>query len=305
MRRLKIQLNIKRATVLLLTIACIAAVCIFSVQAESGSCGKGLTWVYSHGTLTITGTGEMTDFNEYKKAPWNDLRNEIKKVSFADGITSIGDFAFHDCTELRTVSIPASVKSIGTSAFFRCEKLEMVVLEQGLTSIKKQAFYGCTSLVAIDLPISVEEIGDRAFYLCESLVTITVPRYVERFGKQVFSYCTSLLQAKIEAHIPTLPEWTFYGCYNLSEVSLPETVSEFENYSIKDCDRLIAIHHPGDSQTVANIRQDISETNPDYAASGYIGNSTPSDSILSTDSVYDGDDESKRRPVRQLPPKRT
>lgn len=291
MKPFKSQSNKMRVIALLLVTVCLCAVCIIPASAESGTCGNGLTWSFSLGTLTISGEGDMTNFNEYNTAPWYSLRDEIKKVVISEGVTSIGSLAFYNCTEIRTVLIPDTVKIIGGSAFFGCKGLEYVTISSKLSRIERQAFYGCTSLVAIDLPISLEYIGDRAFYLCESLISVTVPRYAEKIGVQAFAYCISLLRARIDAHITVLPEWTFYGCINLSELSLPETVTSIDDYALKNCDNLTAIYHSGDSDTLGDIRDDIKDTNPNFASSGYIGSGEMPDTSTSTDSEYDTNDE--------------
>ena len=67
---------------------------LFSFSAihadDNGSCGDNLTWKFtsSDGTLTISGTGNMT----YRNVPWGSLplRYEIKKVVIGNGVTSIG-----------------------------------------------------------------------------------------------------------------------------------------------------------------------------------------------------------------------
>lgn len=291
MKRFTTQSNIKRITALLLVMISISMLFVTPVSARGGNCGNSLKWSFSYGTLTITGEGNMTNFNEYEKAPWHDLRGEIKKVVLSEGITSIGAYAFYGCSGIRAISIPNTVRTIGRNAFFECTALELVVLSSTLSRIEYQAFYGCNSLAVIDLPISLEYIGDRAFYLCESLVTITVPRYAERMGKQVFAYCISLMRAQIDAYISELPEWTFYGCNNLSHVALSQTVKSIDDYALKNCDNLTGVYHPGDSKTLTELRKDIAATNPDFASSGYIGNAIVPDSSSSTETVLNRDDK--------------
>ena len=120
----------------LLTLACLlAALCVFTLAANaaiSGTCGANLTWTLDdNGTLTISGTGKMNDYdhyddydlyyNSYSTAPWGGSvsnANRVKTVVIENGVTSIGDSAFEDCTELTSVTLPDSVTSIGDYAFF-------------------------------------------------------------------------------------------------------------------------------------------------------------------------------------------
>ena len=101
--------------------ALIVAICATTLAwaDDSGSCGENVTYsfVSSTGTLTISGTGAMKDYNTSNSAPWYYL--SIKKVVINNGVTSIGDYAFSECTGLTSVTIPNSVTSIGSDAFLR------------------------------------------------------------------------------------------------------------------------------------------------------------------------------------------
>ena len=96
---------------------------------DSGSCGWDMRWRLSDdGTLTISGTGEMNDYDDETEnyAPWHDIStsSRIKSVIIEDGVTSIGRYAFSYCGALTSVTIPSSVTSIGNRAFRSCIKLK-------------------------------------------------------------------------------------------------------------------------------------------------------------------------------------
>ncbi|MBQ4450411.1 MAG: leucine-rich repeat domain-containing protein [Prevotella sp.] len=118
-----------RKTLLLLILT------LFSFSAihadDNGSCGDNLTWKFtsSDGTLTISGTGNMTNFDDNRYVPWGSLRYEIKKVVIADGVTNIGNFAFDICNNLTSVTIPNSVTSIGNFAFYDCSALTSITFK--------------------------------------------------------------------------------------------------------------------------------------------------------------------------------
>ncbi len=92
---------------------------------DSGQCGENLTWTYVEATrtLTISGYGEMNNYNPYyaRYAPWSkNYQNELETVIIEDGVTSIGSYAFYGCSGLTSIEIPNSVTSIGNYAFRDC-----------------------------------------------------------------------------------------------------------------------------------------------------------------------------------------
>ena len=72
-------------------------------------------------------------------------------VCIPEGVTSIGDGAFENCTSLTSVAIPESVTSIGDWAFKYCGSLTSVTIPTGVTSIGYRMFFGCGSLQSIQL----------------------------------------------------------------------------------------------------------------------------------------------------------
>lgn len=137
----------------------------------SGTCGENLTWTLDGDTLTISGAGDMEEYNTFSKdrAPWFERRDLIKRIVIADGVTKIGLFAFEYCKNLTEIKIPASVAEIDWYAFL-----------------------GCENLPEIKIPASVTYIGDSAFALCASLKEIKIPDGIERIGRDMFSDCTRL-----------------------------------------------------------------------------------------------------------------
>ena len=87
-----------------------------------GTCGENLTWIYDKPTktMTISGTGEMTDYVGCNDVPWNEIIDSIKVVNINEGVISIGDYAFFNCNNMVSISIPNTIESIGTGAFIQC-----------------------------------------------------------------------------------------------------------------------------------------------------------------------------------------
>ena len=151
----------------------------------------GITWTYNNGTLTISGTGDVDDYNN-SSAPWYDHRYDTTKIVVSNGVTGIGEGAFCYFTELTSVSLPGSLKSIGAYAFRGCSSLKSVVIPDSVTSIGEGAFYRCTALTTATVSNSVSRISYGTFMSCENLISVTIPNSVKSIGEKAFYNCGSL-----------------------------------------------------------------------------------------------------------------
>ena len=96
---------------------------------------------------------------------------EIKDLIIPNSVTSINYGAFDGCS-LTSVTIHDGVTSIGDVAFANCSSLTSVAIGNVVTSIGNYAFYGCKGLTTITIPNSVTSIGYKAFNNCSDLTTI-------------------------------------------------------------------------------------------------------------------------------------
>ena len=101
---------------------------------SSGTCGANLNWSFEGNTLTITGSGAMTNYESYNSSPWYSIRESIVQVSLPEELTTIGKNAFNSCTKLRLVTIPANVTTIANNAFDNCQALSRVTSRKDLRS---------------------------------------------------------------------------------------------------------------------------------------------------------------------------
>ena len=95
------------------------------------------------------------------------------KAEIGSAVTSIGNYAFYNCSDLTSMTIPDSVTSIGDNAFSGCFKLTSVTIPDIVTSIGEYAFYNCSGLTSVTIPDSVTSIGGDAFSSCSSLTSVT------------------------------------------------------------------------------------------------------------------------------------
>ena len=106
----------------------LSASCLVTVEPYvlKGQCGTSLSYVLDDKyVLTITGTGMMYSFTSSNQ-PWKTYADKIVSISLPEGITSIGSYAFYDCSAVESVDIPQNVTYIDDYAFIMCTSLESV-----------------------------------------------------------------------------------------------------------------------------------------------------------------------------------
>ena len=225
--------------------------CTFSAYAAvvDGTCGTNLTWTLNtqDSTLTISGTGEMTNYTPSwasSPAPWYDYISYIKYVTIEDGLTSIGEYAFYYCSGLTSVTIPNSVTSIGYYAFAYCSALTSITIPNSVTSIGSYAFSYCKGLTSITIPSSVTSIGEGAFNACSALTSITIPNSVTSIGRGAFSSCSGLTSVTIPNSVTSIGEWAFSYCESLTSITIPNSITSIGDATFYDCTSLTSITIP-------------------------------------------------------------
>ena len=226
----------KKVLVLLALLAAVCGLLSFSAAAESaaasGICGENLTWTLdAAGTLTVSGTGAMEDYN-YKDAPWHQSRDSIKAVVVESGVTTIGGSAFNDCSSLTSINFPDSVTVIGEYAFESCSSLTSITIPESVTTIGSYAFCDCTSLSSITIPEGVTAIGSYAFCDCTSLSSIEIPEGVTVIRPNVFCGASGIQRVALSKNLKGVLGNAFDGCTNIKEVFYEGSESEWAKLPI-------------------------------------------------------------------------
>ena len=154
------------------------------------------------------------------------------------GVTSIGDYAFSECSSLTSVTIPEGVTSIGDRAFGWCSGLTSVTIPEGVTSIRDGAFCGCSGLTSVTIPEGVTSIWDFAFKGCSGLTSVTIPSSVTSIGNDAFSGCSGLTSVTIPEGVTSIGDWVFSGCSGLTSVTIPEGVTSIGDWVFNNCSKL-------------------------------------------------------------------
>jgi prepilin-type N-terminal cleavage/methylation domain-containing protein len=176
------------------------------------------------------------------------LGNKDESYSIEEGVISIYDWAFRDCTNLKeivipngcerinstafsgcknavSISVPNTVQYFGSYAFSNCESLEAINIPNGVTKIEVQLFYCCYKLANIVIPDSVTSIDGYAFYRCYALKTVDLGSGVKTIAQMVFWDCASLESINLPTGIESIEYGCFQICPKLTEIFIPSTVT--------------------------------------------------------------------------------
>ncbi len=238
--------------------ACAAVVLVVFVawMLDHKRAGPAVTWkLDSAGVLTLSGSGEMYDFDNDNR-PWESSEDKITSVVVEPGVTSIGKYAFHDCGSLTSITLPEGVTNIGQGAFGNCSKLTYITLPEGVTKIGDNAFAGCDSLTSITLPESVTSIGDREFMECLKLTYITLPEGVTNIGNSAFIDCDSLISITLPESVTNIGGNAFAGCDSLTSVTLPQGLETIRGFAFEGCTNLTDVYYGGTEEQWGNISID-------------------------------------------------
>ncbi len=189
---------------------------------------------YSETTYSVTSIGEWA---------FADCSG-LTSVTIPNSVTSISNNAFFDCSGLTSVTIPNSVTSIGNGAFKDCSGLTSVTIPNSVTSIGEGAFFGCSGLTTMTIPNSVTSIGDLVFYGCSGLTSVTISNSVTSIGYGVFYGCTGLTTMTIPNSVTSIGDSAFSGCSSLTTVTIPNSVTSIGKYAFYNCSGLSSVTIP-------------------------------------------------------------
>ncbi len=242
----------------------------------SGFCGaegneENIVWDFdeSTGTLTISGTGAMADFDMYNAgtgwmrshSPWESFTGNISTAIILNGVTNIGTGTFCDCA-VTSVSIPDSVETIGDSAFENCADLTSFTVPDGVTTIGEYAFAYCSGLTSIMISDNVTTIGKRAFSWCDGLTSVMIPDSVTSIGESAFGECDSLYSIDVDENNPAYTsendvlfdkdKTILIQCFSQlsGTYTIPDGVTTIGNYAFRDRKGLTSVMIPDSVTTI-------------------------------------------------------
>ena len=245
-------------------------------EDDSKPYGENLRWTLDGDTLTISGEGEMANWDRGDQAPWAFYADEIRHVVIQDGVQNIGRCAFSMSSDaiprslidtggtpapyaLETVDLGSTVQTIGAYAFADCTTLQSIKIPDSIRTIDYNAFQNCTGLTELTFAPGAElSAMPYAFLGCTGLTQVEVPaaatgdEWADAW-EHVFEGCTGLQAVIFRDGAARVGESMFEGCTNLSQVTLSDSVTAIDSWAFADCSDLAELSIP---HAVTQVQED-------------------------------------------------
>lgn len=198
--------------------------------------------------LDLSGTN-MTVFPNRALAFYNGENTTLKEVILPEGLISIEEAAFANCTALEKLNVPSTVNTLGRW-ILENTKVTSFTIPQGVTEIPASCFYG-SAITTINIPPSVKTIGNWAFQDAK-LTEVVIPSSVTSIGEWAFG-CDNdnptLQSVIIEADITEIPQCCFYLQTKLTSLSLPEGITAIGDDAFCGC-KISSLTLPSSLKTI-------------------------------------------------------
>ncbi len=228
--------------------------------ANSGKCGDNLTWTIDteHETLTISGTGEMYNWDKAGDVPWCKQRHYVDTLVIGEGVTRIGTHAFDTCFQIQKVYWNAkNCVSAPFDHILRNPNIDYFIFGNEVEYIPAGLCQGMRGPRSITIPNSVKSIGGEAFEDCDWVRRVSIGSGVTYIGEDAFSGLLSL--EKVYWNAKNGPYVSFEGndviftfgndvevipanlcayCIKITSMEIPNNVKIIGNKAFEGCRNL-------------------------------------------------------------------
>ncbi len=235
------RMPLMKGTIVALIVISLALAAIFAFSSESeaasGICGEKVTWSLENGKLTISGTGDMYNYED-EPTPWQ--KSSVTDIVVTGSPYNIGTYAFSGCTSLKSVDL-GQVKQIGEGAFSGCVSLKSIVIPDSVLAIMPGAFKGDSGLSSVTFGSNLKTINDEAFSGCVSLKSVSFGDSLQKIEINAFSGNSSLSSITFGKGMEDICWEAFSGCPSLTFLSFPDSVKYIKTRAFKDSTNLNSI----------------------------------------------------------------
>ena len=196
--------------------------------------------------------------NAIIQTSYNHLLVGCSSTIIPESVTSIGNYAFYNCSDLTSIVFPESVTSIGEHAFAYCNNLTTITIPESVTSIGDYAFDGCYNLKTVinysdlDIQKGSESNGHVACYADR---VINAEKLIDDYGFETIDgvhYLIGYIGDDTELTLPTdyqgenyqIGDDAFNGYSSLISITIPEGVTSIGDDAFNGCSSLISITIP-------------------------------------------------------------
>jgi hypothetical protein len=263
----------------------------FAHDIAVANAGKTIYYTFTNNNTELAVSYQGSSYNEFSDEYSGNV--VIPKTVTYNGktynVTSIGEYAFFDCSNLTSITIPNSVTSIGQCAFSR-SGLTSVEIPNSVTNISGYAFQSCSSLTSITIGNSVTNIGAQAFNACpvlssvhisdlaawcnisfvdanaanplyyaqhlylngEEVKDLVIPNSVTSIGKYAFQGCSGLTSVTIPNSVTSINQSAFASCSSLTSVTIPNSVTNIYTSAFRNCSGLTSVTIPNSVTSIGS-----------------------------------------------------
>lgn len=174
--------------------------------------------------LDLSGT-DMTVFPD-RALRFDTPNTTITEVILPEGLTTIEDAAFANCSALEKLDVPSSVTTLGRW-ILENTKVTSFLIPNGVTEIPASCFYG-TDITSIVIPANVTSIGAWAFEECDKLQSVVIEGNIREIPEGCFAYISSLTSVTLPEGVTYIGADAFNQCKIVSLV-LPASLEVIED----------------------------------------------------------------------------
>ncbi len=206
--------------------------------------------------------------------------NEITALKIPEGITSIADRAFDNCTGITSITIPEGVTSIGSYTFRDCKGIASITIPESVASIGGNAFYACTGMTSVIILASETEIGSSAFGACTGVTTVKAPAALLP-AINISSCKTLVIIAGDTLSATALSQYTA-----LENITIAKTFTVIEPKAFSSCPNLISLAVEAGNSTYTAVDNCLIERATSTLVAGIQTSKIPTDGTVTSIAAY-------------------